>query len=102
MGNFAENLNLGNRFRPPPPEGSTCMCRPQEALFQLQRPHLYFSKKKMHFQGQFSSILPKFQLLWQKFWWKFAPETPVSSQKIISGDPRRLISTQIFSSTQRV
>ena len=20
MGNFAENLNLGNRFRPPPPE----------------------------------------------------------------------------------
>ena len=37
MGNFAENLNLGNRFRPPPP-GWNCLCkkRPQELwLYRL-------------------------------------------------------------------
>ena len=29
MGNFAENLNLGNRFRPPPPiEGARCKMAP--------------------------------------------------------------------------
>ena len=28
MGNFAENLNLGNRFRPPPPHCNPNVCAP--------------------------------------------------------------------------
>ena len=44
-------------------------------------------EKILHFQAQFLQIFAKFQLLRLKCWQKFTPETPVSNQKISSGDP---------------
>ena len=47
MGNFAENLNLGNRFRPPPP-----------ALVQMSRLRVYTTiTRSIDFLYKLSSFL---------------------------------------------
>ena len=50
MGNFAENLNLGNRFRPPPPlltalkERSSYGHKFVDFHFHSRDLHVYFNK----------------------------------------------------------
>ena len=45
MGNFAENLNLGNRFRPPPPAFDSSLVLAQTCRFkssnQVPKGHSY-------------------------------------------------------------
>ena len=71
----------------------TLTCRPQDLLFRphlaleqaffpLQRLPLRFFEKCLCFKTNFAN----FQLLRHKFQQNFIPETPVSSQNIISGD----------------
>ena len=38
MGNFAENLNLGNRFRPPPPKITACALDVDGLLYSSPEP----------------------------------------------------------------
>ena len=84
-------------------EGSMGMCCPQDpffqAIFYLQRPTIsspfpapetptsIFLKNLVFSSPIFAKFLAKFQLQRHKFLQKFVPETPVSSQKISSGDP---------------
>ena len=73
----------------PPPPFSGHFLAPEThhfKLFSSSRDPTSIFQKKLHFQAQFLPILAKFQLLRHKFWQKFVPETPVSSQKLSFGD----------------
>ena len=50
MGNFAENLNLGNRFRPPPPQILTVLRAPS-----IQHQGVCLKFFRSDFKGQFHS-----------------------------------------------
>ena len=56
MGNFAENLNLGNRFRPPPPERAGGAGK---ARFIVATPTFEARTRPLHVQHTYYRIIFK-------------------------------------------